>query len=250
MDKNLIRERFVRAIPTYGKQATVQGQVARHMVQLLGEFLPVQAHRRVWEVGCGTGGFTRTYLACNAPNEFLLNDLCPEMEVPLADLLDTHVHFEAYDVEYTLPVGSFSLIVSCSSLQWLERPELFLKNCRDLLEEEGYFALSLFGERNLKEIRAIVGTTLSYLSLYDWQRMTKKLGYHLVCTEEFSIPIYFDSPIEVLQHLKQTGVTGISREVWTKGRLIDFSSKYRNLFSTTDGKVALTYHPLYIILQK
>lgn len=250
MNKELIRERFVRAISTYEKQATVQWQVARHMVQLMGKYLPVCAHRRVWEIGCGTGIFTRTYLATNAPCEFLLNDLCPEMEVPLADLLNTRTHFEAYDVECALPTGKFSLIVSCSSLQWLEQPELFLKNCQMLLEKGGCFALSLYGERNLTEIKTVSGTALSYSSLHDWQRMAETIGYHVVYAEETFVSMCFDSPIEVLRHLRQTGVTGIGREQWTKGRLADFTLKYRKLFSTVDGKVTLTYHPLYIILQK
>lgn len=250
MDKSLIRERFVRAIPTYEKQATVQWQVARHMVKLLDEYLPGQMHDRVWEVGCGTGIFTRTYLAGHAPHEFLLNDLCPEMETPLADLLNVHTRFEAYDVEHTLPAGNFSLIVSCSSLQWLEQPGLFLRNCRNLLDMGGCLALSLFGERNLQEIKTVSGTALSYSPLHDWLKMTETMGYTVVCAEETAIPVCFDSPLEILHHLRQTGVTGIGREQWTKGRLADFSARYRRLFSTCDGKVTLTYHPLYIILQK
>ena len=67
MDKQLIRERFARAIPTYDRQAVVQRTIAGRMVDLLGDCLPPHAHGRVWEIGCGTGLFTRPYIRRYAP---------------------------------------------------------------------------------------------------------------------------------------------------------------------------------------
>ena len=68
--------------------------------------------------------------------------------------------------------------------------------------------------------------------------------------EEEHTTLTFSSPKDVLQHLKQTGVTGIRRETWTKGQLIDFIADYARLFTTPDGQVTLTYHPIYIILKR
>lgn len=62
--------------------------------------------------------------------------------------------------------------------------------------------------------------------------------------------IEFDSPLEVLQHLKKTGVNVSGNQtIWTKGRVDAFSKDYNARFAI-DGKVALTYHPLYFVCRK
>lgn len=250
MDKQLIRERFARAIPTYDRHAVVQRHIAEHMACLLDAHLPASAHRRVWEVGCGTGFFTRIYLNRHAPDECVLNDLCPEMEHALADLLGGRTHFVAGDAEHTVPEGRFSLVASCSSLQWFEQPLRFLTTCTACLETDGYLAFSLFGEENFRELRCIAGTTLPYHSPDRWLEAAAERGYEPVHSGEERISLTFDSPRDVLRHLKQTGVTGIRREAWTRGRLHDFTADYTRLFATPGGQVTLTYHPIYIILKK
>lgn len=249
MDKQLIRERFARAIPTYDRQAVVQRTIAGRMVDLLGDCLPPHAHGRVWEIGCGTGLFTRPYISRYAPGEMELNDLCPEMEPVLADVLGGHVSFAAYDVESRRPAGRFSLIVSCSSLQWLEHPLRFLNRCKAGLTAGGYMAFSLFGEQNFRELKAVSGVSLPYLPLAGWLRVAGVMGYRVVHAHEELLPMTFASPVDVLRHLRHTGVAGIRRSVWTKGQLSDFATAYNNSCSTPDGRVLLTYHPIYIILK-
>ena len=250
MDKQLIGERFARAIPTYNRQAVVQRQIAERMVELVGDYLPPHAHNRVWEIGCGTGLFTRLYINRYAPKEMELNDLCPEMESVLTDVLGGHTSFAAYDVESHRPAGRFSFIASCSSLQWLEQPLRFLERCKSSLHSDGYMAFSLFGEQNFRELKAVSGVALPYLSLAGWIQAAEAMGYRLVYADEELLPMTFGSPADVLRHLRHTGVAGIQRSAWTKGQLSDFTTAYVNRYSTPDGGVRLTYHPIYIILKK
>ncbi len=250
MDKRLIRERFARAIPTYEQHAVVQRHIAVHMVELLDAHLPASAHRRVWEVGCGTGFFSRPYLTRHTPDDYLLNDLCPEMEHTLSDLLNERTRFVAGDAEHAVPDGRFSLIASCSSLQWFERPLCFLKTCRACLETDGHLAFALFGEDHFRELRRTAGASLPYHPSAHWLEAADEWGYEPVHSGEERITLTFGSPKDVLRHLQQTGVTGIRREAWTKGRLYDFIANYARLFATPDGRVTLTYHPIYIILKK
>lgn len=250
MDKHLIRERFARAIPTYDRHAVVQRHIACRMAELLDEHLPSSAHRRVWEVGCGTGLFTRAYLKQHTPDDYLLNDLCPEMERTLADLLNERTRFTAGDAEQTAPDGQVSLITSCSSLQWFEEPLRFLETCHAYLNRDGYLAFTLFGEDNFHELRDIANASLPYHPLGYWLEAATQRGYRPALAKEEHTTQTFSSPKDVLQHLKQTGVTGIRRETWTKGQLIDFIADYARLFTTPDGQVTLTYHPIYIILKR
>ena len=95
MDKALIRSRFAKASGSYLGQATVQRGIALRMADLIGQYVPAESHRRVLEIGCGTGLFTRAYLHRWHPERMLLNDLCPEMEPFLRDVLRPEVSFSA-----------------------------------------------------------------------------------------------------------------------------------------------------------
>lgn len=68
--------------------------------------------------------------------------------------------------------------------------------------------------------------------------------------EEEEVTLWFPSPIEVLRHLKETGVTGTEKQMWSRQRLARFTDSYQRQFGTATGQVPLTYHPIYLILKK
>ncbi len=236
MDKQLIAERFSRAIPTYPQEANVQRQIADKMIHLLTEYISFPCSK-VIEFGCGTGIYSRMLLQALRPEELFLNDLCPEMKYCCEDILrKEQVSFLPGDAE-TVPFPAEStLITSCSALQWFESPENFFKKCNALLNKQGYFAFSTFGKENMKEIRAALST-----------------HFDILHSEEELIPLSFDNPLKVLYHLKQTGVTGISgtssQQLRTRRDLQLFSERYTQEFAQGTS-VSLTYHPIYIIAKK
>ena len=119
MDKALIRHRFAKASGSYPRQAFVQRDIALRMADLIGRYVSPESHRRVLEIGCGTGLFTRAYLHRWCPERLVLNDLCPEVEPYFADLLGGQVSFVAKDAEaLDFPSGQ-DLIVSCSARTFL-----------------------------------------------------------------------------------------------------------------------------------
>lgn len=100
MDKTLIRRRFAKAVGSYSIRADVQRQIAYHMADAIGKYIPSGGWRNVLEIGCGTGMFTRAFLHRATPERLLLNDLCPEVEPYLTDLLaNKRIHFAASDAE-------------------------------------------------------------------------------------------------------------------------------------------------------
>ena len=111
-------------------------------------------------------------------------------------------------------------------------------------------AVSTFGPCNMYEPNLLSGVGLGYLSLPAWKQAVRQAGYTVVHAGEESVTLSFPSPIEVLKHIKQTGVAGISRHSWSKGMLNDFITRYTDRFSLPEGGVALSYHPLYLILKK
>lgn len=251
MNKQLITRRFTKAIGTYPSQSTVQHQIAGKMTHLLKQHLPEHSCRKVIEFGCGTGTYSRMLLSSFHPEQLLLNDICNGMQESCKDLLEHHrqVAFLPGDAEtIPFPKGT-QLITSCSTLQWFEHPDEFFRKCNDYLQSHGYFAFSTFGQKNMMEIRQLTGQGLSYLSKEELEASLTPL-YDIVHSEEEIISLTFSTPMQVLYHLKQTGVTGTANQTWTRQKLNLFCSEYERLFSTGENTVSITYHPIYIIAKK
>lgn len=249
MDKTLIRQRFAKAVDTYCRKADVQRSIASEMLALVKHYLPADAHRRVLEVGCGTGMFTRMYLREFNPERMWLNDICPEVESCFSDIIGLDRRFIAGDAENTEFPARLSMMASCSAVQWFEEPERFFWHCCGLLDEGGFFAFTTFGKDNMREVSSITGFSLAYRSL---EELSESLSthYEIVHSSEEIRTMTFATPLEVLKHLKETGVTGIESKRWTRGMLSSFCSRYDELYSDGEGHVALTYHPIYMILKK
>ena len=123
-----------------------------------------------------------------------------------------------------------------------------IARCRTLVRGGGCIALTTFGPDNLQEVTAVTGTGLSYLPLGWLQGLLDEAGLRTVLAEDEHLTLHFPSPTEVLRHLKHTGVTGVTRTSWTRGRLAEFSAEYSSRYG--DGSVPLTYHPVYLIARK
>lgn len=249
MDKGLIRRRFARAASTYSERADAQRRIAEQMTRLIVRYVPRSAYRNVLEVGCGTGVFTRMLLHRTHPSRLWLNDICPEMENCLTDVLNERIRFCAGDAEQMDFPGNQGLIASCSAVQWFDSPERFFRRCSDLLTDNGYFSFSTFGKQNLCEVASITGNALEYRSLEELKD-TLRPHYELLHVSEELIHLSFPSPLDVLKHLQATGVTGVGSQRWTKGMLTDFCDRYSAAYRLPDRNVRLTYHPIYIIAKK
>ena len=255
MDKQLIAQRFAKARGTYTQAARAQRQVAEKMLQLVAHALPAerQEQLRLMEVGCGTGIYSELLLDRLHPQQMRLVDLCPEMESLINELTARHPEVEATfqtaDAEQMDMPKGLQLITSCSTVQWFESPSTFVERCANSLLPQGVLALSSFGPDNLYEIKSLTGHGLTYPTLSSWQLMIPST-LHLLHAEEERITLWFPSPVEVLRHLKETGVTGTEKRVWSKQRLNDFCRAYAERFRNAQGEVSLTYHPIYLIFQK
>ncbi|MEL5896226.1 malonyl-ACP O-methyltransferase BioC [Bacteroides sp. GD17] len=281
MDKQLIAERFAKARGTYTREARVQQQVAEKMMGMLGAAAAVPSFRHIVEFGCGTGSYSRLLLHNLQPETLLLNDLCPEMEECIHELLTPEssgsglslssdsgfdpnlglehkrsplVRFCPGDAEALDFPEATDLITSCSTLQWFNDPAAFFLRCHHALAPDGLFAFSTFGPRNMYEIRQLTGNGLDYLPLEELLALLSP-HFDILLAEEEMVPLPFSTPHEVLKHLKQTGVTGTEKKIWTRGRLQTFSEAYVRQFgnaghNSTEGSVTLTYHPIYVIAKR
>ena len=255
IQKERVAERFTKAIGTYTEKACVQKEIARKMIGLIQQQISTPCPEII-EFGCGTGNYSRMLLQALRPKHIWLNDLCGEVKHCFSDVPKELLTFLPGDAESISFPGGKPLITSCSALQWFDSPAHFFEKCYRLLPPEGYLAFSTFGKKNMQEIRELTASGLPYLSKDELRKLLSS-HYDILYVEEELISLDFTHPLDVLYHLKQTGVTGLSPKVpntrqpsvWTRKDLQQFSERYIERFGKA-SRVPLTYHPIYIIAKK
>jgi len=247
--KQLIVSRFSKAQTTYDANALVQREIASRLNELISVTIPPGCScKSMFEIGCGTGLLTRILLSRFALETVHLNDISAVFVPLFSDLHEQYnYHFCVEDAEEVVLDREYDLIVSSSVFQWFDHVPSFLEKIKRHLSPGGLFAFSTFGIENMKEIKALTGKGLVYFSQKEWIEMLST-HFQLLQTEESLIEIQLDSPKEVLNHLKQTGVNAFKHQttIWTPTKMKQFEESYRNLFSAGE-QVKLTYHPLYFI---
>ena len=249
VSKELIRKRFSKAAATYDQHAEAQRFICEHLVELLTKNSD-NRFKRVLEIGCGSGGFTRLLKQRCQIGEWILNDLCASWEGSILPLFPyTSPEFLVGDAETLDFPGSFDLIASASALQWMKNLPLFFKKIATHLSPNGYFIFNTFAPGNLSEIKEITGIGLKYPTEEEVTRWLSN-HFHVIYAETNAISLHFKHPIDVLKHLKYTGVTATSSIGWTREKQQMFCQEYERRFQAKDGTYTLTYKPLYILAQK
>ena len=248
MNKHIIRKKFGCSVQSYANEAMAQQQIAQKMAGLLKRYVRLPMKEQIVEFGCGTGYYSQLLMNLYGEESLIVNDICPQMLDYVSRNVSCRLRQLPGDAE-TLQFPRFtSMITSCSAIQWFENPERFFKNSLSSLNEGGYLAFSTFGPDNVKEVSSLTGRGLSYLSL---EEIKQKLApvYDVCHAEEEHLTYTFSSTLEVLRHLKNTGVTGLGGQAMTRAELNQFVNNYSNRYSNENG-VYLTYHPIYIIARR
>lgn len=241
----LLMARFARAVATYEAQATVQRAAAVRLAEALGRHFHVLGPR-ILEVGCGTGTLTRLLLARFAPAELVANDLCADVGVCFANA--PRVRFLPGDAQTIAWPGPFDAIVSASAVQWFGDLGRFVGRCAEALPQGGVVAVSSFGAGTLREVAALTGRGLRYLSHADFVAAFAEAFEPLETARETCV-LRFADGTAVLRHLRETGVTATASgdAPWTRTRLGAFNADYAARFPHPEGSVTLTYEPFWFV---
>lgn len=249
LDKSEVKCRFRRSVESYDENAHVQKLIVEKLYKLLQLHLS-GTPRHVLEIGCGTGLLTRKLAGELKPDRLFINDLVYEMcskTATTCGLADSSCL--TGDVEELALPGTFDLIVSTSTFQWFTHLPATLEKLAASLLPGGLMVFSTFGKYNLHELRATTGSGLCYPSKEDISELLLPF-FDILRLEEEKQVLYFSSPLEILQHLKKTGVNAsASDRIWTKGQISRFSDDFQNRYAV-DGQYPLTYHPLYFVCRK
>jgi malonyl-CoA O-methyltransferase len=253
IDKQLVRERFGKSLGSYASHAVVQNSMASGLSEMVLRICGEQTLGRVLEVGSGTGALTSELLKRLRAKCYFANDIVDESRGYLEKVFERFTVDESGFIPGDIESGGMipddlDLVISNATLQWLGDLEGFFRKMQCHIRHGGMLAFSTFGPMNMHEISSIEGSGLPYLSLGGLMELAGKYFDIVECAEE-QVIMEFPTPVDVLHHIRVTGVNGLYRKSWTKGRYRQFIDSYLERFSTGAG-VSLTYHPIYCCLKK
>lgn len=246
-----VKENFSKQYKSYNRNASVQNHAAKKLIKTLKK-LGLELNEPL-EIGCGTGFLTEEVLTEFLLEKYVANDLSeavvPEMENVFNTKKFTNYRFSIGDAENINFTDTYDAVLSSSCFQWFSQPLEFVEKITNLLPQNGVFAFTSFGKKNYREIKLLTGKSLNYLELRDWIAILSK-DFNLIYSHEEEIKLYFDSPKDLLKHMKYTGVNKSSSSCFTPKQTIQFLNEYKQNFSNNKGQVVITYQPIYIIATK
>lgn len=200
---------FAKQFKQYDRSALIQKEVASNLINFfLNSELAMKNYNKIFEVGCGTGVFTKLLTQKFPKSHFILNDKFSQC-LPLVSKVvpeDTKVQYLFSDIQDTI-VPEVDLIASSSVFQWIsDKDSLFEK----LSSKKIPLIFSIYTKGNLKEIKNHFSVSLDYESS-EYLNDLLKLYYEKVEMSFQEIKLNFDTPLEALRHLKETGVTGFAK---------------------------------------
>ncbi len=249
LQKPDIKKSFARHLETYEQYAIIQRHAAKILLEKISESASQKTFETVLEIGAGTGFLTRLLDEKFSVSKFHLNDINEIPQKFFTSEILRRSEFVVADADSLTLKKHLDLVASSSALQWVSNINALFDKIHSSLKSNGIFAFSTFAPDNLKEIKYITSKGLNYPKQNLIFEMLKNSGFEVLSQTAEEVVLHFDSAMEVLKHLKNTGVTGGFSEFWTPSKFKKFEKSYQENFSDA-GKLTLTYKPLYFISKK
>ena len=195
---------FYKYYNEYENYSLAQKQVAKNLLDYMGKSNIFNTQiNSIFEIGCGTGIFTREYRKYFLHSDLILNDIFDVREF-IKDI-DYNIFIQENIEELDIPKSD--LVVSSSVFQWIKDKDSLIRN---IAENTDNLCFSSYVSGNLIEIKNHFDISLDYLNIEEFKEILKKYFSSVkYCSE--TIKLDFEAPMAVLKHLKYTGVTGFQK---------------------------------------
>jgi malonyl-CoA O-methyltransferase len=263
IDRTKVRKSFDRGACRYEETVIVQKRVVERILAQLQQIPPARSPRRILDVGAGTGMLLRS-LRKLYPGAFLAGlDLAPGMgSLAIESSPDSR---DLYCVEgdaESLPFadGSFDLVVSTSTFQWLDVLDTAFAEAQRVLVQGGTFLFALFGEGTLHELKSSYRRALEAESVEAKDRthrffargevaeILSGLGYHAGMVESVFEREYYPDVPSLLRSLRRIGagnaVSVPAKGLGEKRVMMKMMDAYQGEFFEAQG-IPATYEVIY-----
>jgi malonyl-CoA O-methyltransferase len=268
INRGRVGRSFHQQAAEYDQHATVQKRVVNRLMSLVDSHVSgVPAD--ILDIGCGTGQLLST-LDSQYPQSRLFGlDLALNMIRCAADRLGPRATLVNADAEQ-LPFrdGAFDLVVSTSTLQWIENIDVFFQECQRVVRRDGLLCIAFFGGRTLQELQESFreaagqgcgGSAGRMDRLHRFREVTdvrdalqrSAFGSVLLFCET-EMDYYPDVP-ELLRSIKRIGAGSAAQDnrqggLGWRSLLNETSRLYRERYGR-DGTIPVTYEVIYVIAQ-
>lgn len=243
LNPKLVKKQFEKSMPEYDKNAVVQKLMAEKLISSLTAAAGSNFDN-ILEAGAGTGLLTKQTAARLTFKKYYANDIVEKAENYLKSILSDCI-FICGNAQKIKPPVKMDLIISNAMFQWFSNPDKVLAYYRTLLNPSGIIAFSTFSPDNFKEIKSLTGITLEYKDIDEILIILEKF-YKVLYLEKFDYKLTFNNPLEILAHMKNTGVNSLGTKHWRILEVKDFCDKYKNNYP----ELELTYSPIIVVCRK
>lgn len=242
INPKLIKNHFEKSMDKYDENAVVQRFIAEVMTKETAKIK--KDYGKILELGCGTGLLTRQIKDNLNYKNYTANDLTDKSKIFLDKILPEYNYISG-NAQKISTNTKYDLIISNAMFQWFKNLDEVLDKYRNLLNKDGILAFTTFSPDNFIELKNLTGLTLDYLPADDLKKILEK-NYRILKFETYKETLEFKSPLELLYHMKNTGVNSLDNKSWTFADVKEFCDKYNAVYD----KVTLTYTPILVIAQK
>lgn len=221
MNPKLIKKQFEKSFETYDENAIVQRILAEILSTRVAEIR--SEYENILELGSGTGLLTKENAKNMKFKNYFANDLVEKSEKSVKNIIP-NVRFYLGNALKIKPEQKFDLIISNAMFQWFENLDRVCENFIPMLNKGGIFAFTTFAPDNYKEIADLTGLSLDYKSLDEVETVCGKY-FEVLHKEEYKQTLEFSTPLELLAHMKNTGVNSLTSKHWTIKEVKDFCDK-------------------------
>ena len=174
-------------------------------------------------------------------DKYYANDIVEKSKVYIDKILQDYVFLGGNALRLQVN-GKFNLIISNALFQWFDNLEKSLDYFKTFLNKDGIIAFTTFSPDNYKEINVLTGLTLEYKSIDEIREILDK-NFEIKYLENFEYTMHFQNPLEVLVHMKNTGVNALSSKPLGIKDIKIFCDNYKASFPD----LTLTYSPIIAV---
>lgn len=242
IDPKKVKKQFEKSFDKYNSNAIIQKELAKKLVEEVSK-IGIN-YDKILEIGSGTGLLSKQISKNIKFKEYYANDLIPKSKYYLDKILDKYEFIQG-DAQKIKLNKKLNLIISNAVFQWFKDLKKTSKYYSSLLDKDGIIAFSTFTQDNFKEIKELTGISLEYKTKNQIVEDLKD-NFEIIHISEYKNILKFSNPLELLAHIKNTGVNALSNKPLTFKEVKEFCQNYKAKYP----EITLTYTPVIIVAKK